>query len=203
MPKNHTDKERFAAASSRIQTGILTSLFPRKRRRSSPSPFISHRVLQAVASRILQSLMYPKERYVTKNRQIIFVMLIPSLAFSKLKPVIHRFFSRTLCHAKGLSVTPGGKVIQKITKLWNARPQFIRIWNSSARMIMKLRSKTHWGNSDRDTYWPWWILVYPRRWRHPQPWGQTPLLHTEHQRFIWWWLRHCCSHEHRLTGEWE
>ena len=38
MPKNHTDKERFAAALSYIQTGILTLLFPRKRRRSSPSP---------------------------------------------------------------------------------------------------------------------------------------------------------------------
>jgi len=36
--KNHTDKERFAAASSCIATGILTLLFPRKRRRSSPSP---------------------------------------------------------------------------------------------------------------------------------------------------------------------
>ena len=57
MPKNHTDKERFAAASSCIQTGILTLLFPRKRRRSSPSPFISHRVLEAVASRILKSLI--------------------------------------------------------------------------------------------------------------------------------------------------
>ena len=56
MPKNHTDKERFAAASSCIQTGILTLLFSRKRRRSSPSPFISHRVLEAVASRILKSL---------------------------------------------------------------------------------------------------------------------------------------------------
>ena len=44
MPKNHTDKESFAAASSCIQTGILTLLFPRKRRRSSPSQFISHRV---------------------------------------------------------------------------------------------------------------------------------------------------------------
>ena len=40
MPKNHTDKERFAAASSCVETGILTLLF-RKRRRSSPSPFIS------------------------------------------------------------------------------------------------------------------------------------------------------------------
>ena len=58
MPKNHTDKERFAAASSCIQTGILTLLFPRKRRRSSPSPFISHRVLEAVASRILKSLIW-------------------------------------------------------------------------------------------------------------------------------------------------
>ena len=57
MPKNHTDKERFAAASSCIEKGILTLLFPRKRRRSSPSPFISHRVLDAVASRILKSLL--------------------------------------------------------------------------------------------------------------------------------------------------
>ena len=57
MPKNHTDKERFAATSSCIEKGILTLLFPRKRRRSSPSPFISHRVLEAVASRILKSLM--------------------------------------------------------------------------------------------------------------------------------------------------
>ena len=57
MPKNHTNKERFAAALSYIQTGILTLLFPRKRRRSSPSPFISHRVLEAVASWILKSLM--------------------------------------------------------------------------------------------------------------------------------------------------
>ena len=37
LPKNHTDKERFAAASSCIATEILTLLFPRKRRRSSPS----------------------------------------------------------------------------------------------------------------------------------------------------------------------
>ena len=36
--KNHTDKERFAAASSCIATGIVTLLFPRKRRRSSSSP---------------------------------------------------------------------------------------------------------------------------------------------------------------------
>ena len=57
MPKNHTVKERFAAASSCIQRGILTLLFPRKRRRSSPSPFISHRVLEAVASWILNSLI--------------------------------------------------------------------------------------------------------------------------------------------------
>ena len=45
MPKNHTDKERFAAALSCIQTGILTLLFSLKRRRSSPSPFVSRRVL--------------------------------------------------------------------------------------------------------------------------------------------------------------
>ena len=53
MPKNHTDKERFAAALS----CILTLLFPRKRRRSSPSLFISHRFLGAVVSRILKSLI--------------------------------------------------------------------------------------------------------------------------------------------------
>ena len=57
MPNNNTDKELFAAASSRIQTGILTLLFPLKRRRPRPSPFISHRVLEAVASRILKSLL--------------------------------------------------------------------------------------------------------------------------------------------------
>ena len=58
MPKNHNDKEHFAAALSCIQTGILTLLFPLKRRRSSPSPFISDRVLEAVASWILKSLIY-------------------------------------------------------------------------------------------------------------------------------------------------
>ena len=57
MPKNHTDKERVAAALSCIQTGILTFLFPLKRRRSSPSPFISHRIVEAVASWILKSLL--------------------------------------------------------------------------------------------------------------------------------------------------
>ena len=51
MPKNHTDKERFAAASSCIQMGILTLLFLRKRQRSSPSLIISHCALGAVASR--------------------------------------------------------------------------------------------------------------------------------------------------------
>ena len=35
LPKNHTDKERFAAASSFIATEILTLLFARKRRRST------------------------------------------------------------------------------------------------------------------------------------------------------------------------
>ena len=36
--KNHTDKERFAAALSCIATEILTLLFARKRLRSSSSP---------------------------------------------------------------------------------------------------------------------------------------------------------------------
>ena len=63
LPKNHTDKERFAAALSCTQTRILTLLFPRKRRRSSPSPFISHRVLEAVASWILKSLICTKYAY--------------------------------------------------------------------------------------------------------------------------------------------
>ena len=62
MPQNHTDKERFAAALSCIQTGILTLFFPLKRRRSSPSPFISHRVLEAVASWILKSLIFTMEQ---------------------------------------------------------------------------------------------------------------------------------------------
>ena len=35
LPKNHTDKERFAAASSFTATEILTLLFARKRRRST------------------------------------------------------------------------------------------------------------------------------------------------------------------------
>ena len=35
LPKNHTDKEHFAAASSCIATDILTLLFARKRRRST------------------------------------------------------------------------------------------------------------------------------------------------------------------------
>ena len=38
ISKKHTDKECFAAAASCIETGILTLLFARKRRRSSPSP---------------------------------------------------------------------------------------------------------------------------------------------------------------------
>ena len=38
MPKNHTDKEPFEAASSCFATGILSLLFPHKRRRSIPSP---------------------------------------------------------------------------------------------------------------------------------------------------------------------
>ena len=35
LPKNHTDKEHFAAASSCIATDILALLFARKRRRST------------------------------------------------------------------------------------------------------------------------------------------------------------------------
>ena len=53
---------RFAAASSCIETGILTLLFPRKRRRSSPSTLTIVRTLsrlEAVATRFLKSLMYP------------------------------------------------------------------------------------------------------------------------------------------------
>ena len=58
LPKNHTDKERFAAASSCIATEILTLLFARKRRRSSSSPLSATRVLEVVASQILKSLMW-------------------------------------------------------------------------------------------------------------------------------------------------
>ena len=57
MRKNHTDKERFAATSSCIQTRILTLFFLRKQRRSSSSLIISHRALGTVASRILKSLI--------------------------------------------------------------------------------------------------------------------------------------------------
>ena len=73
MPKNHTDKERFAAALSCIQTGILTLLFQLKRRRSSPSPFISHRVLEAVASWILKSL-FSSTHAESKNQRNIELM---------------------------------------------------------------------------------------------------------------------------------
>ena len=38
LPKNHTDKERFAAASYCIAQEILTLLFPRKRRCSTSGP---------------------------------------------------------------------------------------------------------------------------------------------------------------------
>ena len=56
MPKNHTDKERFAAASSCFATGILTLLFPARTTAFLSQSIISHRVLEAVASRILKSL---------------------------------------------------------------------------------------------------------------------------------------------------
>ena len=56
-PKNHIDKERLATASSCIETGILALLFPRKRRRSTPSSLLRYRVLEAVASRILKTLI--------------------------------------------------------------------------------------------------------------------------------------------------
>ena len=58
MPKNHTDKERFAAASSCFATGILTLLFPAQTTAFLSQSIISHRVLEAVASRILKSLFF-------------------------------------------------------------------------------------------------------------------------------------------------
>ena len=54
LPKNHTNKKRFAAVSSSITTGILTLLFPRKRRRSSPSSLSATAFLEAVASWMLK-----------------------------------------------------------------------------------------------------------------------------------------------------
>ena len=57
MPKNHTDKERFAAASSCFATGILTLLFPAQTPAFLSQSIISHRVLETVASRILKSLL--------------------------------------------------------------------------------------------------------------------------------------------------
>ena len=56
MPKNHTDKERFAAASSCFATGILTLLFPEQTPAFLSQSIVSHRVLETVASRILKSL---------------------------------------------------------------------------------------------------------------------------------------------------
>ena len=88
MPKNHTDKERFAAASSCIEKRILTLLFPRKRRRSSPSPFISHRVLEAVASRILKSLII-----VNVYAPAIAKCLQENLSTSDLQPVSNKQMS--------------------------------------------------------------------------------------------------------------
>ena len=87
MPKNHTDKECFAAALSCIQTGILTLLFPRKRRRSSPSPFISHRVLEAVASWILKSLLFDfkEERTGTEHVAIATSNCVPSGIFRRVQ----------------------------------------------------------------------------------------------------------------------
>ena len=66
------DKERFAAASSCIETGILTLLFPRKRRRSSPSPFSATAVQEAIASRILKLIMTPQTQRL-ENIECIFL----------------------------------------------------------------------------------------------------------------------------------
>ena len=56
-PKNHTDKERFADASSCIETGILTLLFSEQTTSFYCQPFIRYRVLEADASRILKTLI--------------------------------------------------------------------------------------------------------------------------------------------------
>ena len=56
-PKNHTDKERFAVASSCIETGILTLLFSSQTTSFYSQPFIRYRVLEADASGILKTLI--------------------------------------------------------------------------------------------------------------------------------------------------
>ena len=57
MPKNHTDKERFAAASSCIETGILTLLFSAQTTAFYSQPFITYRVLETDVSRVLKTLI--------------------------------------------------------------------------------------------------------------------------------------------------
>ena len=56
-PKNHTDKERFAVASSCIETGILTLLFSAQTTAFYSQPYITYRVLEVVASRTLKTLI--------------------------------------------------------------------------------------------------------------------------------------------------
>ena len=53
IPKNHTD----AATSSCIEIGILTLLFRAQTTEFYSQSFISHRILEAVVSRILKSLL--------------------------------------------------------------------------------------------------------------------------------------------------
>ena len=86
LPKNHTDKERFAAASSCIPTEILTLLFARKRRRSSSSPFISHRVLEVVASQIFKSLIPSCHTSTPSTTSSIFGELVWYLQTSAMRP---------------------------------------------------------------------------------------------------------------------
>ena len=128
MPKNHTDKECFAAASSCIQMGILTLLFLRKRRRSSPSLIISHRALGTVASRILKSLIerskptseddkvwmsIPANTYLPTFTTIDKHYLLPPEAFYSQKynsctpcvPVFHSPFSSKLAASKLITQT--------------------------------------------------------------------------------------------------
>ena len=71
MPKNHTDKERFAAASSCFATGILTLLFPAQTTAFLSQSIISHRVLEAVASRILKSLIIRVQNFVVSRKIVI------------------------------------------------------------------------------------------------------------------------------------
>ena len=69
VPSVETNEQKRSKEFTVKYSGILTLLFPRKRRRSSPSPFICNCVLEAAESRILKSLLV-HEGALANTRQI-------------------------------------------------------------------------------------------------------------------------------------